>query len=335
MILTIGTLQLQIKTDKEKMKVIDILKSDHKPFASFELVPPLKGSDINKLYSAIEPLMEFNPPFLNMTAHRDEVEYRQNSDGSFKKITITKRPGTVAIAAAIMKRFKVEVVPHIICGGSTKTEIENALLDLNFLDIQNVVALRGDAIPGEKYFSPTPGGHRHSVTLVEQISNMNSGIYLDDTLKDAVHTNFCIGVAGYPEKHCEAPNIHTDISFLKKKVEAGAEYILTQMFFDNEMFFKFEQMCRDEGINVPIIPGIKPISTLKHIEMLPKAFSIDIPGELMKELNRCKDNNDIYTVGVEWCTAQCRELLRHGAKAIHFYTMGKAENVREIIRNSF
>lgn len=317
------------------MKVIDILNGDHKPFASFELVPPLKGSDINKLYSSIEPLMEFNPPFINMTAHRDEIEYRQDPDGSFKRITVTKRPGSVAIAAAIMKRFNVEVVPHVICGGSTKWEIENTLLDLNFLDIQNVVALRGDAIPGEKYFTPTPDGHIHSDTLVTQIDNMNKGIYLDSTLKNVVPTNFCIGVAGYPEKHCEAPNLDMDIENLKRKVEAGADYIITQMFFDNSKFFDFVKRCREAGITVPIIPGLKPISTHKHIELLPQAFSIDLPQDLMKEIVKCKGNSEIYEVGVEWCTAQCKELLAHGAKAIHFYTMGKADNVKEIIRRAF
>jgi methylenetetrahydrofolate reductase (NADPH) len=270
-----------------------------------------------------------------MTAHRDEVEYRQAADGNFKRITVTKRPGSVAIAAAIMKRFHVEVVPHLICGGATRWEIENTLLDLNFLDIQNVVALRGDAIPGEKYFTPTPDGHVHSNTLVAQISNMNKGIYLDNTLKDAVPTNFCVGVAGYPEKHCEAANIDIDIENLKRKVEAGADYIITQMFFDNSKFFSFVDKCRAAGITVPIIPGLKPISTTRHIELLPQAFSIDIPQDLMKELLKCKDNSQIYAVGVEWCTAQAKELLAHGAKAIHFYTMGKADNVREIVRSVF
>lgn len=317
------------------MKVIDILNGNHKPFASFELVPPLKGSDINKLYTSIEPLMEFAPPFINITAHRDEIEYRQTSDGKFKKITVTKRPGSVAIAAAIMKRFNVEVVPHIICGGATKWEIENTLLDLNFLDIQNVVALRGDAIPGEKYFIPTPHGHVHSSSLVAQIANMNKGIYLDDTLKEAIPTHFCVGVAGYPEKHCEAANLDIDIQNLKNKVAAGADYIVTQMFFDNNKFFAFVDKCRAAGIHVPIIPGVKPISTKKHIELLPHAFSIDIPQDLMKELLKCKENADFYSVGVEWCTAQCKELLARHAQAIHFYTMGKADNIREIIRRSF
>ena len=317
------------------MKVIDILSKSSKPFASFELVPPLKGSDKNKLYASVEPLMEFNPPFLNITTHRDEVVYRENADGNYKRVTITKRPGSVAIAAAIMKRFKVEVVPHVICGGATRGEIENTLLDLNFLDIQNVVALRGDPVPGEKNFTPVADGHSHSIDLVRQIENMNRGIYLDDTIKDAVPTNFCVGVAGYPEKHYEAPNLDMDIARLKEKVDAGADYVVTQLFFDNKKYFDFVEKATAAGINVPIIPGIKPVSTKRHIELLPKSFSIDIPNELMKELVKCKDNSAVYQVGLEWCVMQCKELLAKGAKAIHFYTMSKSENIIEIVKRSF
>ncbi len=317
------------------MKVIDILSKSSNPFASFELVPPLKGSDKNKLYASVEPLMEFNPPFLNITTHRDEVVYRENADGNYKRVTITKRPGSVAIAAAIMKRFKVEVVPHVICGGATRGEIENTLLDLNFLDIQNVVALRGDPVPGEKNFTPVADGHSHSIDLVRQIENMNRGIYLDDTIKDAVPTNFCVGVAGYPEKHYEAPNLDMDIARLKEKVDAGADYVVTQLFFDNKKYFDFVEKATAAGINVPIIPGIKPVSTKRHIELLPKSFSIDIPNELMKELVKCKDNSAVYQVGLEWCVMQCKELLAKGAKAIHFYTMSKSENIIEIIKRSF
>jgi methylenetetrahydrofolate reductase (NADPH) len=279
--------------------------------------------------------MEFNPPFINMTSHRDEIEYRRSPDGSFRQITVTKRPGTVAIAAAIMKKFDVEVVPHVICGGSTRNEVENLLLDLNFLGVQNVVALRGDAIPGEKYFTPTPGGHKHSNELVEQISRMNRGQYLDDTIVDVVPTDFCVGVAGYPEKHCEAPNMEIDIENLKRKVEAGADYIVTQMFFDNSKFFSFVEKCRAAGIDVPIIPGIKPISTMRHIELLPQAFSLDIPQELMRELVKCRNNEAIYKLGIEWATLQCKELLEWGARSVHFYTMGKADNIREIIKRAF
>lgn len=317
------------------MKVIDILNSKTKPFASFELVPPLKGSDINKLYKAIEPLMEFAPPFINITYHRDEIEYRQKNDGTFEKVIVSKRPGSVAIAAAIMKRFKIEVVPHLICGGASKYKLENDLIDLNFLDIQNVVALRGDAIPGQKYFMPEPDGHKYCYQLVEQIRHMNQGKYLDETLTHSIATHFCIGVAGYPEKHYEAPNPEMDIAHLKQKVEAGADYIVTQMFFDNRRFYNFVEKCRAAGITVPIIPGLKPISTQTHIEMLPRAFSIDLPEELMKEIRKCKDNPSIYQVGIEWCTMQSKDLLAHGAPAIHYYTMGKADNIRKILSETF
>ena len=294
-------------------KVIDIINKKTAPFVSFELVPPLKGSDINKLYQAIEPLMEFEPPFINITFHRDEVEFRQKPDGSFEKVILTKRPGSVAIAAAIMKRFPVEVVPHLICGGATKYKLENDLIDLNFLDIQNIMALRGDPIPGQKYFVPEPDGHRYSWELVRQI----------------------IGVAAYPEKHYEAPNLDMDIENLKHKVDAGADYIVTQMFFDNRKFYTFVDKCRAAGIHVPIIPGLKPISTQKHIEMLPRAFSIDLPQELMDEIRKCKNNDEIYRVGIEWCTAQSQDLLAHGAPAIHYYTMGKADNIREVLKRAF
>ena len=316
-------------------KVIDIINTSKSPFATFELVPPLKGSDISKLYNSIEPLMEFAPPFINITSHRDEVEYRQKSDGTFEKVILTKRPGSVAIAAAIMKRFPVEVVPHLICGGASKYQLENDLIDLNFLDIQNIVSLRGDAMPGQKNFTCETDGYRYSSELVEQIHRMNEGVYHDSSLKNAVPTNFCIGVAAYPEKHYEAPNIDIDIEHLKNKVEAGADYIVTQMFFDNSKFFWFVDKCRAAGITVPIIPGLKPISTQTHIEMLPRAFSIDLPQELMNEIRKCKDNKAIYQVGIDWCTAQSKDLLAKGASAIHYYTMGKADNIREILKRSF
>lgn len=317
------------------MKVTDILNRKEKAFASFELVPPLRGSDIHKLYESIEPLLEFAPPFINITFHRDEVEFRQKADGTFEKVTVTKRPGSVAIAAAIMKKFKIEVVPHLICGGASRHKLENDLIDLNFLDIQNVVALRGDAIPGEKFFTPESDGYKYSCELVEQIHNMNRGKYLDETLTDAVPTNFCIGVAGYPEKHYEAPNPETDIRNLKQKIKAGADYIVTQMFFDNAKFFNFVERCRAAGITVPIIPGLKPISTRKHIEMLPRTFSIDLPEKLMKEIRKCKDDKEIYQTGIEWCIVQSRELLAKGAPAIHYYTMGKADNIRKILTAVF
>ena len=317
------------------MKITDILNRKAKPFATFELVPPLKGSDINKLYKAIDPLMEFKPPFINITFHRNEIEFRQKENGTFEKITVTKRPGSVAIAAAIMKRYQLEVVPHLICGGASKYTLENDLIDLNFLDITNVMALRGDAIPGQKYFIPEVDGHKYSCDLVSQIHNMNQGKYLDETLTNAIATNFCIGVAGYPEKHYEAPNPETDIMNLKRKVDAGADYIVTQMFFDNNRFFHFVDKCRTAGITVPIIPGLKPISTHTHIEMLPRTFSIDMPEELMKEVRKCKNDQEIYQVGIEWCITQSKDLLAHGAPAIHYYTMGKADNIRTILKQTF
>lgn len=317
------------------MKVADILRQKEKPFPSFELVPPLRGSDVQKLYDAIEPLMEFKPPYLNITCHRDETEYRQQPDGTYERVTVTKRPGSVAIAAAVMRRFKVEVVPHLICGGASKHKLENDLIDLNFLDIQNVMALRGDVVPGEKFFTPEPNGYRYSSELVAHIHAMNGGHYLDETLTDAVPTHFCIGVGGYPEKHYEAPNAETDIRNLKQKVDAGADYIVTQMFFDNARFFDFVRRCRAAGITIPIVPGLKPISTMRHIEMLPRTFSIDIPEALMKEIRSCKDNEAVYRTGIEWCTMQSRELLAGGVPAIHYYTMGKSENVRKVLAEVF
>lgn len=317
------------------MKVIDIIHEAKQPIFSFEIVPPLKGGDIHKLYEAIEPLIEFAPPFINITFHRDEVEYRQAPDGSIRKVTVTKRPGSVALAAAIMKRYHVEVVPHLVCGGATAHQLENDLIDLNFLDIDNVMVLRGDPIPGERHFTAEAGGHRHSQELVQQIKNLNRGIYLDDTLTETVPTNFCIGVAGYPEKHYEAPNFTRDIEYLKQKVEAGADYIVTQMFFDNQKYFSFVEKCRAQGITVPIIPGLKPISTPEHIETLPRSFSIDIPEDLEYAIRHSRTPQEAKQVGIEWCIQQSRELLAGGVPAIHYYTMGKSDNVKEIVKQVF
>ncbi len=317
------------------MKVIDILKGHGKAFPSLEFVPPLKGSDINVLYQSLEPLMEFNPPFVNITSHREEVVFTQTSDGSMAKRVISKRPGTVAIAAAVMKRFPIEVVPHILCAGMTKYEIENQLIDLSFLDIQNVMALRGDGTGKHKEFIPKEGGYYHTNNLVEQIRNLNEGRYLDENLENPIPTNFCIGVAGYPEKHFEAADMESDILNLKKKVDAGAEYIITQMFFDNNYFYKFVENCRKVGITVPIIPGLKPISTIAHLEKLPQAFSLKIPFELKKEMLKAKGNKDIFQLGIEWCATQSKDLLANGAPAIHYYTMGKAKNIKEILKRVF
>jgi methylenetetrahydrofolate reductase (NADPH) len=318
------------------MKVIDILNSSQQPFASFELVPPLKGSDVTRLYDSIDPLMEFEPPFINVTCHRDEVEYVPNSDGTYTKMTLAKRPGTVAIVAAIMRRYpQLEIVPHVICGGASRSKVESELLDLHFLGIQNVVALRGDAIPGQRFFIPETDGFSHSSELVEMIHNLNQGEYLDPTVKNGLPTDFCVGVAAYPEKHYEAANLATDIQHLKEKVEAGADYIVTQMFFDNKQYFRFVEQLREAGITVPVIPGLKPISSQRQIDLLPRSFHIDIPQTLVSELNKTKNPLDAYQVGIEWAIEQSRELLANGAPAIHYYTMAKTDNVRQIVKAVF
>lgn len=317
-------------------KVIDILKSSKAPFASFELVPPLKGSDVSRLYDSIEPLMEFAPPFINVTCHRDEVEYVPNADGTFTRLTLAKRPGTVAIVAAIMRRWpQLEIVPHVICGGASCSKVESELLDLHFLGIQNVVALRGDAIPGQRYFIPEADGFSHTDELVEMICHLNHGHYLDPTVKNGLPTDFCVGVAAYPEKHYEAANLATDIQHLKRKVEAGADYIITQMFFDNASFFRFVDNCREAGITVPIIPGLKPLSTKRQIDLLPRSFHIDIPQELVTMMSETKTADEAYEAGISWCVRQSRELLDHGVPAIHYYTMAKTDNVCRIVRAVF
>lgn len=317
-------------------KVIDILNGSKAPFASFELVPPLKGSDVSRLYDSIDPLMEFAPPFINVTCHRDEVEYVPNADGTYTKMTLAKRPGTVAIVAAIMRRYpQLEIVPHVICGGASRSKVESELLDLHFLGIQNVVALRGDAIPGQRYFIPETDGFSHTDELVGMIHNLNSGHYMDPTVKNGLPTDFCIGVAAYPEKHYEAANLDTDIHHLKQKVDAGADYIVTQMFFDNDSYYRFVERCRAAGITVPIVPGLKPISSQRQIDLLPRSFHIDIPQELVAMLSEAKGADGAYQVGIEWSIRQSRDLLAHGVPAIHYYTMAKTDNVRKIVKAVF
>lgn len=318
------------------MKVIDILQSGRRPFASFELVPPLKGSDASRLYQSLDPLMEFHPPFINITCHRDEIEYIPNEDGTFRRMTLAKRPGTVAIVAAIMRRYpELEIVPHVICGGSSASRVEQELLDLHFLGISNIMALRGDALPGQKHFQPEPDGFRHSSELVGMISNLNRGRYLDPTVKDGLSTDFCIGVAGYPEKHFEAANLETDIRHLREKVEAGAQYIVTQMFFDNERFYLFVDQCRKAGIDVPIVPGLKPLTSKKQIDTLPRAFHIDIPQELVGLMEQTRTAEEAYQAGIDWAIRQSRDLLEHGFPAIHYYTMARPDNVCQIVRAVF
>ncbi len=318
------------------MKVIDILNSSQKPFASFELVPPLKGSDVTRLYDSIDPLMQFNPPFINITCHRDEVEYVPNEDGTYKKMILAKRPSTIAIVAAIMRRYpQLEIVPHVICGGASQSRVESELLDLHFLGIQNVVALRGDAIPGQRFFIPEADGFSHSSELVTMISHLNRGQYLDPTVKNGLSTDFCVGVAAYPEKHFEAANLDVDIQNLKQKVDAGANYIVTQLFFDNSQYFRFVERLRQAGITVPVIPGLKPISSLRQIDLLPRSFHIDIPQTLVSRLHQADTPEAAYQVGIEWAIEQSRDLLAHGAPAIHYYTMAKTDNVCKIVSEVF
>lgn len=319
------------------MKVSEILAGSKKAFPSLEIVPPLRGLTKDELLESIEPFMEFSPRYINVTSHRDEFEFRQEADGSFTRHLIRNRISETTVCAAIMSIYDVEVVPHLICGGSTAEEIESKLDNLAFLGINNIVALRGDCISGEKRFSPTPGGYRYASELVEGIrSYQGSSTYRRSRGLEADDRFFCIGVGAYPEKHFEAPNIETDIANLKRKVDAGADYIITQMFFDNKVYYDFVEKCREAGITVPIIPGLKPISTFRQLSILPEAFSLDIPLELSQELTKAKDDKDaIYNIGKEWCTMQCRDLIKNGVPAVHFYTMGKSQNITGILKQCF
>lgn len=317
------------------MKVIDIIQMAQKTVFSFELLPPLKGNDASHIYRTIENLLDFNPGYINITTHRDEVEFKELPDGTIRKKIIRKRPGTVAIAASIQNRYGIPVVPHVVCGGFTKSETEYMLIDLNFLGIKNILALRGDGLKGENVFKPEPEGHRYASELVSQISGLRKGKYLDPDLKNNTPLDFCIGVAGYPEKHAEAPNLETDLQYLREKVEAGAEYIVTQMFFDNRIYYEFVEKCRAIGIHVPIIPGIKPVSLVNQMTVLPRIFNIDLPGDLVKELSKCRTNEEAKQVGTEWAVYQSKDLLENGVPCLHFYTYGISDNVREILKEVF
>ena len=279
--------------------------------------------------------MEFKPPFVNVTYHREEHVYKERHDGLLQKISVRKRPGTVGICAAIMNKYQVDAVPHIICGGFTKEETENALIDLQFLGIENILALRGDPIKNETHFIPNKAGHKYAVNLIEQVVQMNEGNFLHEETGNSTATNFCIGAAGYPEKHFESMNLKTDLKYLKDKVDAGAEFIVTQMFFDNQKYFDFVSACREKGIDVPIIPGLKPITTMKHITFLPKFFHIDFPEELSSELEKCKTNDDVRQVGIEWGIQQSKELVDYGVPLLHYYTMGKSQTVKAIASEIF
>lgn len=317
------------------MKVIDIIQNAGKTVFSFELLPPLKGNDAGKLYQTIESLVDFDPQYINLTTHRDEVEFKEMADGSIVKRTVRKRPGTVAIAASIQHKYGIPVVPHILCGGFTKSETEHVLIDLNFLEIKNVLALRGDGLKNQHVFQPEKNGHSNASELVKQISDLKQGKYLEEDLKNNTPLDFCVGVAGYPEKHFEAPNMEQDLAYLKQKVDAGADYIVTQMFFDNRVYFSFVEKCRSLGITIPIIPGIKPINLKNQLTVLPKIFSIDIPQELATELARCKTNDDAARVGTAWTIQQAKELVAHNVPSLHIYTYGVSDNVKEIVKAVF
>lgn len=316
------------------MKITDHLAQTKETLFSIEILPPLKGKSIQSIYDGIDPLMEFKPPFVNVTYHREEYIYKERERGLLEKIAIRKRPGTVGICAAIMNKYQVDAVPHLICGGFNKEETENALIDLQFLGIDNVLALRGDSIKTESNFRPHEDGHEFAVDLIKQIKGMNEGNYIMDDVQLAP-TDFCIGAAGYPEKHFEAMNLTTDLQYLKAKVDAGAEYIVTQMFFDNSKYFAFVEACRIIGINVPIIPGLKPIKNLSHISFLPKFFHIDYPEDLSKELLKCKDNKQVEQLGIEWGVTQSKELKAANVPCIHYYSMGNSHSVQSIAKEIF
>lgn len=318
------------------MHVVEAIeKAKGSPLFTFEILPPEKGMDIQSIYDTIDPLIEFDPKFIEVTYHREEVEFREHADGRIERKVLRKRPGTVGISAAIKFKYGIEVIPHIICGGFNVEETENGLIDLHFLGINNLLAIRGDNLPGEKFFRATRGGHQYVSQLISQIRELNNGIYQDEELKNTAPTNFAVGVAGYPEKHVESPNIQADIKYLKEKVDAGAEYIVTQMFFDNSMYFDFVDRCRKAGITAPIIPGLKPISTKTQLLTLPRTFNISIPETLQIEIEKCEDNKEARQVGVEWAIMQSKELISKGAPVMHYFTMGKSDNIWKIAKAVF
>lgn len=307
-----------------------IEKASGKTLFSFEILPPLKGESVEQIFKAIDKLMEFKPPFVDVTYHREEFVYKKTPSGFLEKVAIKKRPGTVGISAAIMHRYQVDAVPHLICGGFSKEETENALIDLRFLGIDNVLALRGDPIKSEGIFTPEPNGNKNTLELIDQIADMNKGTYLHEDTENPASTDFCIGVSGYPEKHFEAANLDSDIAFLKEKIRRGGEYIVTQMFFDNEKFFNWVEKVRAAGITVPIIPGLKPLTTKSQLTTLPRIFHIDIPEEFASEVRKCENDQQARQIGIEWCIQQSKDLMAKGVPVLHYYTMSKGDAVYKI-----
>lgn len=318
------------------MKVTELIAQYREPKFSFEVLPPLKGKGISQLFKNIDSLKEFNPLYINITTHRSEMVYKSTPDGLFQKVTERSRPGTVAVAAAIQQRYNIPAVPHIICSGYSKMETEYALIDLNFLGITNLLLLRGDKAKHDSRFIPNENGHAHASELQLQVNDFNRGYFLDGTKMDIITgETFCYGVAGYPEKHEEAPNLDIDIHWLKHKVDSGAEYIVTQMFFDNQKYYDFVNQCRKAGINVPIIPGIKPITSVNQLTILPKVFHVDLPSELANELMNCKDDIMAKSLGVEWCTMQVQDLIAHGVPSVHFYSLNATQSVKQVASEIF
>lgn len=315
------------------MTVAEILRERKSTGFSIEILPPLKGNSIAKVLNNIELLKEFNPLFINITTHHSEPVYLTSEDGKYQKQFVRKRPGTVAVAAAIQHRYGIPTVPHIICSGFTRSETEYVLIDLNFLGIHDIFVLRGDT--DKEQLVPREECHAHATELIAQINDINAGRFLDGTLNDALDQRFSFGVAGYPEKHEEAPNMESDIHFLKQKVDAGAEYVITQLFYDNQKYFSFVERCRKAGINVPIIPGLKPLTKKRQLNVLPKTFNCEMPEELVKAVVDCKDDAAVKQVGIEWLTAQCKELKAAGVPNIHFYTMSAADSVRAVAQNIY
>jgi len=317
------------------MKVTDHIANAKEPIVSLEILPPTKGKSIESIYNHLDPLMEFKPAFINVTYHRAEQVYKKRPDGSFERVEIRKRPGTVGICAALMNKYKVEAIPHLICGGFSKEETENALIDLHFLGVKNVLALRGDAAANEKFFTPHPSGHRYAEDLVKQVISINKGSYLEEDIMDGVKTDFCIGVAGYPEKHFEAPNLDTDIYYLKRKIEFGADYVTTQMFFDNKHYYNYLDRCKEHGVTVPIMPGLKPLTTKRQLTMIPSIFNVEVPVELYNEMMKAKNEADCDQIGTEWLLQQCRDLLKNNTKVLHFYTLGKPQVIYNVLKQLF
>jgi methylenetetrahydrofolate reductase (NADPH) len=318
------------------MKVTEYFeRANGNTLISFEILPPLKGGSIDSIFKILDPLMEFRPPFVDVTYHREDFIYRKTTEGFFEKISMRKRPGTVVISQAIQNRYGVDTVPHLLCGGFTKEETEDALIDMAYAKINNVLALRGDARKFEGKFIPEPGGHFYALDLIKQIKDMNDGVYIDADITDGAKSNFCIGVAAYPEKHFEAPNIESDIKYLKQKIDAGGEYIVTQMFFDNKKYFDFVKLCREHGIHVPIIPGLKPLTRKSQVNSIPSAFYINLPADLVNEVNKAKSPEAVKQVGIEWAIAQCKELKAAKVPSLHFYTMGDSDTTRKIAETVF